>query len=276
VTEGCPPTKYKIKMEQTVQEFNKYKERGAYHWREMEVRSLKRYNAGLAARYNLSKDIIIRNCHNPRNVIDVGCGDGFFTTMLAEFYKDSTITGFDYNEAAIMLAKEKIKNLSLSNLSFVQGDAFKYAEKADLIVATDVIEHLNKSDEFMRNCFNILASRGYLFLSTPIRYKEFPDDKYHVHEFFRKELEDFSRSFGFTITVEQRCSHDYCFIEKYSRRIGFMGVGKIRMYKYLYNIFAIYFGHNVFEHPECALPTMHYILLARGSLTDPPLLRVSR
>jgi len=183
-------------MEQIVQKFNKYKERGAYHWREMEVRSLKRYNTGLAARYNLSKDIIIRNCHNPRNVIDVGCGDGFFTTMLAELYKNSTVTGFDYDETAIMLAKERAKGLSLSNLLFVQGDAFTHTEKADLIVATDVIEHLHKPDEFMVSCFNTLtASGGYLFLSTPIRYKEFPDDQYHVHEFFFKELENFSKSF---------------------------------------------------------------------------------
>lgn len=41
-----------------VQQFNKYKEKGAYHWKELE-KSLKRYNAGLAARYNIAEDIIL-------------------------------------------------------------------------------------------------------------------------------------------------------------------------------------------------------------------------
>lgn len=83
------------------------------------------------------------------------------------------------------------------------------------------------------HCFNTLIHGGYLFLSTPIRYKEFPDDKYHIREFFYKELEIFSKSFGFSI-VEHQHSHDYCFIEKYNKRIKLIGIGKMRLYKYLF------------------------------------------
>lgn len=247
-------------MEQA-QKFNKYKEKGAYHWRELE-KNLKRYNAGLAARYNIAEDMIVRNCQNPQVIIDIGCGDGYFTKKLAELYKHSTVIGFDIDDIAIKLAAEKTEGLSLTNLSFVCGNAFDQAKKADLIVATEVIEHLYNPDEFMINCLNALIPEGYLFLSTPIRHKEFPDDKYHIREFFYKELEFFSKSFGF-FTVEHKHSHDYYFIENYSKRIKLIGIGKMRVYKYIYNLLAIYFSKNVFEKTECRLPTMQYILLEK-------------
>lgn len=99
-------------------------------------------------------------------------------------------------------------------------------------------------------------------MSTPIRCKEFPDDKYHVHEFFYKELEVFCKNFKFEV-VEHCSSHDYCFLEKYGRRLNLLGIGKIRFYKYYYNSLAIYLNKNVFEGIECSLPTMQYILLRR-------------
>lgn len=256
-----PLRRVRFVMELTFQEFSKYKERGAYHWKELE-NNLKRYNAGTAARYNISQEIIFRNCKNPRNIVDVGCGDGIFTKRLAGIYKNSAVTGFDFDEMAIQLAVEKTNKLLLFNLSFVYGNAFEYVKKADLIVATDVIEHLCKTDEFMRNCYNALTDKGYLFLSTPLRYREFPDDKYHIQEFFYTELENFSKSYGFSI-IEHKSSHDYFFIEKYNKKIKFMGIGKMRLYKYLYNLLAIYFDRNVFEKTECILPTMQYLLLKK-------------
>lgn len=220
-------------MEQ-VQKFNKYKESGAYHWKELE-KNLKRYNAGLAARYSISEQIIIRNCQNPRIIIDIGCGDGYLTTRIAEIYKNATVVGFDTDDIAIRLAIEKTSKKPLSNLSFICGDAFNYVKKADLIISTDVIEHLYKPDEFMIHCFNTLVLGGYLFLSTPIKYKEFPDDKYHIREFFYKEFENFSKSFGFTI-IEHQYSHDYCLVERYNKAFSLFGIGKMRLFKYYLNI----------------------------------------
>jgi len=248
-------------MKQLIQKFNKYKEGGAYHWKQVE-RRLKKYNAGLAARYSISECMLIKNCHNPDTIIDIGCGDGVLTSRLTRQFRNSKVIGFDFDETAIRLANEETKKLSLPNLSFIYGDAFDHVKKTDLITATDVIEHLHNRNEFMVNCFNILNNNGSLFLSTPIRYKEFPDDKYHVYEFFYQELEDFSKSFGFSI-AEHKSSHDYCFIERYSRIIKPMGIGRMRLYKYIYNMSALYSGKNVFVKEQCMLPTMQYILLKK-------------
>jgi len=41
-------------------------------------------------------------------------------------------------------------------------------------------------------------------------------------------------------------------------------MGKMRLYKYMYNFSAMYFGINVFENSNYILPTMQYILLRKG------------
>lgn len=45
-----------------------------------------------------------------------------------------------------------------------------------------------------------------------------------------------------------------------------MGIGKMRLYKYIYNIADKYFGKNgknVFKQQNCKLPKMQYILLKK-------------
>jgi 2-polyprenyl-3-methyl-5-hydroxy-6-metoxy-1,4-benzoquinol methylase len=241
------------------QEFNKYKEKGAYHWKETR-KYLKRYNAGLTARYTLSRRIIASGCGTPGTIADIGCGDGFFTSILAGSYRGAKVRGFDTDSTAIELAAKNTGEIS--NLSFTQGDAFEHLETADLITALDVIEHMYKPYDFMESCFRTLSQGGHLFLSTPVRIKEIPDDPYHMHEYFYEELEKFSGVAGFSI-VEHRVSHDYIFLERYNRRIRLMGAGKMRLYKYLYNLMAIYFDNNVFERSDCTLPAMQYILLKK-------------
>lgn len=251
------------KTQQKVQEFNKYREMGSYHWDGLE-RSIRRYNAPLAARYTLSEEMIKKNCRNPGCIVDIGCGDGVFTKRLAEIYRDSKVIGFDFDDTAIELARKKTKGLKLPNLSYHKGDAFEHKSSADLIVATDVIEHLNKPDVFLATCYDTLRSDGKLFISTPIRFREHSTDPYHVHEFFYDELEAFSMLFDFSI-IEHLYSHDYLHNEAYNKKFSISKVDKKRYYyKFFYNLLAIYFGKNVFERQNSALPIMQYILLGKA------------
>ncbi len=247
-------------MTDKVQEFNKYAERGAYHWKELKP-SLKRFNAGLAARYELSKEIITKHCRNPGAIIDAGCGDGAFTSMLAMHYREARVTGFDFDESAIRLAKEMLAEKGFANLNFARGNAFEHIKSAGLITATDVIEHIFRPDEFMQDSFNALTPDGFLFLSTPVKTKEVPDDKYHVREFGLQELDGFSKSFGFTI-VAHMASHPSSCMKKYNKSYRF-GLGKIRLYKYIYNALTIYFKSNVFKNTSCPDPVMQYLLLKK-------------
>ena len=247
-------------MDENVQQFNKYIERGPYHWRELSG-GIKRYNAHLAARYEVSIDIIIKHCSGANIIIDIGCGDGVFTTMLAERYGEGTIKGFDYDDTAIKLAKEMTRSKCLSNLLFVKGNAFDQIKNADLITATDVIEHIVMPERFMEDSYKSLKSNGYLFLSTPVKSNEMPADKYHIREFEFKELKDFTMSFGFTV-IDHISSHDVSYLNRY-KHVFRSGIIKLMPYKYFYNMLALLLGVNVFGKPSCLNPTMQYILLKK-------------
>lgn len=54
-------------------------------------------------------------------VLDVGCGTGRGTVMLGQ--KGYSVIGIDYTKEMLRKAKEKRKNLKLTNISFRQGNA---------------------------------------------------------------------------------------------------------------------------------------------------------
>lgn len=245
---------------QDVQIFNKYKESGAYHWKQMKP-SLKRFNAGLAARYEVALELLPPP-EDIRTILDIGCGDGYFSSRLAQQFKSAQIFAYDFDETGIELAKRQPVSLELGNLHFNVGDAFYGHKDVSLIVATDVIEHVSDASAFLRKCFDTLRPSGYLLLSTPIRYKEFPDDKYHIREFFFTEFEKLTESSGFNI-LEHVATHDFIYVEKYGWRYSFFGVGKMRLMKYFYNALSMYLDKNPFKNRQGNLPTMQYLLARR-------------
>lgn len=238
------------------QEFTKYDEQGAYHWKQMRS-SLRRFNAGLAARYEVAMQIIELGAgqKNINSILDIGCGDGYFTSLLAKRFPESRVRGFDFSATAIKFAHQMSK---LRNVEFSLGDAFAAADQYDLIVATDVIEHVYDAGLFLDNCRARLGSGGGLFLSTPIRIKEIPDDRFHVHEFFYNELESLLVQHGFQCKSHS-VSHDFSILEAYSKRHSFFGMGKMRLGKYKTNFLANYLNRNPFAAKNCTLPTMQYL-----------------
>lgn len=243
------------------QDFRKYEQSGAYHWLQMRS-NLKRFNAGLAARYRISLRMLSEGLSGRSidAVADVGCGDGYFTDQLAKMLPSSNVSGFDFSEAAIRLAEGLAQS---ANLKFFAGDIFRSGRKYSLITATDVIEHVPDARTFLQQCYSQLEDGGFLFLSTPIRIREYPDDAYHVQEFFFEELGRLLNEAGFSV-LSHRCSHDFRFLSVYGKRYSLIGVGRIRLAKYFYNALALFVGRNVFEGHQCELPTMQYLLAVKA------------
>lgn len=243
--------------------FNKYEQYGPYHWHQMRW-NLKRFNAGLAARYEVSERILRNTVSNQiRSVVDVGCGDGYFTNRLAKMFPSASVFGFDFSKKGIEFARHLADS---ENASFFVEDAFGgQISKTDLLTATDVIEHVYDAGDFLRQCREHLSDKGMLFLSTPVKHKEIPDDPYHVHEFFCGELKALVEQYGFTV-IEQTVSHDHALAAIYGRRHSFFGFGKMRIGKYRVNIPALVLGRNPFASSQCALPTMQYLLAVKSDL----------
>lgn len=104
---------------------------------------------------------IVKKLKNVKNILDIGCGVGILVDKLNKAnYKSS---GIDSSKEAICFAK---KNFS-GEFHIATANNFKPKNKYDLVIATQLIEHLNNPDDFLKNAYSLLKPRKYLLIETP-------------------------------------------------------------------------------------------------------------
>ena len=106
----------------------------SYEWR-----NSRRKIIFTAASYKFAMKMI-GNMYEPdtKEILELGCNDGFGTHFVAEFAK--RVVGVDFDENAVELAR---KNIDDNNIEFICDDFLnkKYGE-FDAVVSFDVIEHI--------------------------------------------------------------------------------------------------------------------------------------
>lgn len=131
-----------------------------------------------------------------RHVLDAGCGAGYGSAELA--HVAASVIGADTAADAIAFARE---NYRLPNLHFERAscDALPHLDGSfDLVVAFEVIEHLESWSKFLLEVRRVMSPHGQFVVSTPNKsyYTESRGreghNPFHVHEFefeeFRSEL----------------------------------------------------------------------------------------
>jgi SAM-dependent methyltransferase len=131
-----------------------------------------------------------------KRVLDAGCGAGYGSGELAK--TALSVVGIDQSADAVTFARE---NYRLPNLRFVQGSVTNLPHpdaSFDLVVAFEVIEHLERWREFLTEVRRVLVPTGQFIVSTPnkLYYAETREragpNPFHHHEFefaeFRDEL----------------------------------------------------------------------------------------
>lgn len=102
---------------------------------------------------------ILGNLKN-KTVLDLGCGDGFFTRALASMGAKKVI-GIDNSEIQLKLAKEK---LSEKNIEYEYGDIFRdKIPQADVILSPFVLnyaENIGSLEFLFKNIWQSLSDGG--------------------------------------------------------------------------------------------------------------------
>ncbi len=107
-------------------------------------------------------------------VLDLGCGDGFNSFNLYYNLKNANIVidGVDFIEMDIYIANKTKEYLQIDNdkIVFSIGDACDLKlspELFDIVVFSEVIEHLPEPEKSIREISKVLKKGGFLVLSTP-------------------------------------------------------------------------------------------------------------
>ena len=104
------------------------------------------------------------------NVLEIGCGDGFFSRIVKQNVKNLVATDFD--DIFIENAKENYQSIKKKwRIQFKVLDILKekFNSRFDGIYALDVFEHIKKSKEklFLKNVCMSLKKNGVLILGIP-------------------------------------------------------------------------------------------------------------
>jgi len=100
-------------------------------------------------------------------VLDLGCGNGTFLSLFQD--RRWKLYGSDFSPTGIEIARENFPNIEffLADASAPTGEILERVGQAELIVSTEVIEHLYDPRGFIANARALLKTGGTILLTTP-------------------------------------------------------------------------------------------------------------
>lgn len=148
----------------------------------------------------LVKSLIEHNFGKSRdlNILEIGCGTGGLTQSLTQY---GNVTGFDISPDAVEFCKSKgLKNIYVQDISKL--DTAMYVKRFDLILALDVLEHLQEDVLAMQKVHEMLDDKGLFFVNVPAHkflWSEHDEALEHKRRYHRVELTKKLKDAGFDI-----------------------------------------------------------------------------
>jgi ubiquinone/menaquinone biosynthesis C-methylase UbiE len=103
-------------------------------------------------------------------VLDFGCGAGHLTQLLMKRF--GTVVGVDISLSGLKIALDHSRQVK-GDCNFVLADVFHLPFRRDcfdVVVMSEVIEHLDDQMQALKIIDNLLKSHGNLVLTTPNRF----------------------------------------------------------------------------------------------------------
>ena len=128
-------------------------------------------------------------------ILDIGCGYGFLSYMLALTGPLRVVKGIDYDSVKIKIANQGY--LRSQSLKFEQVNALNYSfESYEGIVLSDVLHYLQPSEQelLMENCFKSLSQNGILLIREGMSDQQIAHRGTRLTEIFSTQILGFNKT----------------------------------------------------------------------------------
>lgn len=160
-------------------------------------------NPAQLMRYALIAKFIARSkSAQPRNILDIGSGQGDLLLKLSKEHPDAALVGFELSEKGVAISKKK-----LPKAHFHQVDLFKagsdlscYENWATDAVCSEVLEHLDSPGIFLQAVALYLKPGAQLIVTVPGGPQSAFDRHIgHRQHFTRDSITELLTSSGYTV-----------------------------------------------------------------------------
>jgi trans-aconitate 2-methyltransferase len=118
------------------------------------------------AQFTWAREMIGKlNLRGSESVLDIGCGDGKVTVLIASSLTCGTVTGMDSSASMIALAQKRFPSSLYPNLSFVQADAsmLSFADQFEIAFSNAALHWIPDQASVLRGVRAALKSSGRIF-----------------------------------------------------------------------------------------------------------------
>lgn len=103
---------------------------------------------------------------NGKRIADVGCGTGHLLEEVKRVFLSASLTGFEYSTSALKIAQNLLPEARFHEFDIYEG--LKGREQFDVVMCTEVLEHLLYPARALENLLAMVASSsGTLLLTVP-------------------------------------------------------------------------------------------------------------
>ncbi|WP_323788712.1 class I SAM-dependent methyltransferase [Psychroserpens sp.] len=106
--------------------------------------------------------IVVKRAIKTPRIIELGCGDGRFTSFIGEF---GNADGIELSKKAVEEA-----NQLYPHVNYFHGNVIDFPLQEsiyDVVISQEVIEHIEEQQQYIDVCHKALKPGGYLILTTP-------------------------------------------------------------------------------------------------------------
>lgn len=154
------------------------------------------------ARRKYLKNLLTRLLNGKKNLklCEIGCGTGGNLEMLSSF---GTLDAVEMNDYARTMAEAKNLPCVRRVLSGYLPDGIELREKYDIVLALDVLEHVENDKGAVRTIKSLLKDEGYLVTTVPAYqwlWSRHDEVNMHFRRYTRQSYSNLLNSEGLNIT----------------------------------------------------------------------------